>query len=166
MSFQLGLDKFEKAFGHFMREVSVSISETFKQEAEARGLTQTDIARELGIDASVVSRRLAGGGNLTLRSVCDLFTAMDRSPLSNFELYHQDIAPISATSVSVNVNVANVNPNVNRCYPFPIRQSAFFGQANLRSAQDSPERIVIKSLESVAARQSSQIFGNRCETVA
>lgn len=90
MSFQIELDKFEEAYGHFMRDIRLAIQRTFAEEAESRNLTQADIANELETDPSVVSRRLNGAGNVTLRTICDLYTAMGREPLSNFSVRDQD----------------------------------------------------------------------------
>lgn len=45
--------------------------------ASARGVTQQDIAEDLGVDRSTINRRLLGGGNLTLRSLSDFAYAMD-----------------------------------------------------------------------------------------
>jgi hypothetical protein len=42
------------------------------------------MAEVLDVDLSVVSRRLNGAGNVTLRTISDTYTAMDREPLSNF----------------------------------------------------------------------------------
>jgi len=90
MSFQIELDKYEESYGHFMLKIRNAIQETFAQEAERRGLTQADIAAELEVNASVVSRRLSGAGNVTLRTVSDLYTAMGREPLSNFKSFSSE----------------------------------------------------------------------------
>jgi len=84
MSFQIALDKYERAYGALARAVQAALQATFTEEARDRGLTQADVARELNISPSVVSRKLNGSGNATLRSVSDLFTAMGREPLSGF----------------------------------------------------------------------------------
>jgi hypothetical protein len=83
MSFQIKSDKYEVAYARLLRKVRDAIQTTFAEEAE-RGLAQTDIAQSLDVDASVVSRRLSGTGNVTLRSISDLYTAMGREALSNF----------------------------------------------------------------------------------
>lgn len=48
----------------------------FRRRKE-RGLTQKEIARRLGIDEALVSKRLRGEANLTLDTLCDLARAMD-----------------------------------------------------------------------------------------
>ena len=84
MSFQIELSKKARAYATLVREVQASLQETFAEEASSRGLTQADIARELNLDESVISRRLNGSGNFTLRTISEMFAAMDREPLSNF----------------------------------------------------------------------------------
>lgn len=83
MSFQIGLDDYELIYAHFSRQVREAIQKTFDQEA-ANGLSQKEIAENLGVDESLVSRRLNGPGNITLRTLSDLYVAMGREPLSNF----------------------------------------------------------------------------------
>jgi transcriptional regulator with XRE-family HTH domain len=101
MSFQIELDKYELAYARLVRRVQSAIQETFAQEA-AKGTTQADLARELGVDASNVSRRINGSGNSTLRSISDLYVAMDREPLANFE----PLEPNTARPTMLNVNDA------------------------------------------------------------
>ena len=83
MSFRIESDKYEAAYADFLREIREAIQKTFAEESE-RGLTQADLAAELDVHPSIVSRRLAGAGNITLRTISDLYTAMGREPLSNF----------------------------------------------------------------------------------
>jgi transcriptional regulator with XRE-family HTH domain len=84
MLFQIESDRFESAYADLLERIQNAIQQTYHEEKEARGLTRTAIAEALGIDLSVVSRRLNGGGNITLRTISDTYTAMDREPLSNF----------------------------------------------------------------------------------
>ena len=83
MSFRTDLDPFDRAYAHFVRAVREAIQQTFAEEANS-GLTQKELSETLGVDAGLISRRLGSPGNMTLRSISDLFTAMGREPLSNF----------------------------------------------------------------------------------
>jgi transcriptional regulator with XRE-family HTH domain len=67
-----------------LERIQEAIQVTFEEERSKRGLSQVEIARELDVDQSVVSRRIHGGGNITLRTISDLYTAMGREPLANF----------------------------------------------------------------------------------
>jgi hypothetical protein len=84
MLFQIESDRFESAYADLLERIQTAMQETYDEEKRARGLTKTKIAAELNVDLSVVSRRLNGAGNITLRSVSDMYTAMGREPLSNF----------------------------------------------------------------------------------
>ena len=77
-------DRFESAYADFLERVQNAMQQTYCEEQEARGLTKTAMAAALGVDLSVVSRRLNGIGNITLRTISDTYTAMNREPLSNF----------------------------------------------------------------------------------
>lgn len=84
MSFQIASDKYEDAYARFLRDIRIAIQQTFEEEAKARSLTQADLARELDVAPSVISRRLSGVGNVTLRTISDLYVAMGRQPLACF----------------------------------------------------------------------------------
>ena len=77
-------DRFESAYADLLERIGNAMQQTYHEEQEAHGLTKTAIADVLGIDLSVVSRRLNGIGNITLRTISDTYTAMGREPLSNF----------------------------------------------------------------------------------
>ena len=85
MSFQIVHDPFDQAYVRFSLRIREAIQKTFNEESQ-NGLTQREIADALGIDESAVSRRIHGPGNITLRTLSDLYTAMGRIPLSNFEM--------------------------------------------------------------------------------
>jgi transcriptional regulator with XRE-family HTH domain len=96
MSYQIGLDPYERAFAHFLAEVRDAIQRTYAEEAE-NGLTQRELAETLGVDESLISRRLSGPGNITLRTLCDLYTAMGREPLANFAAPMRPPVPVIST---------------------------------------------------------------------
>jgi transcriptional regulator with XRE-family HTH domain len=102
MSFQIELNPFERAYAHFVRQVREALQKTFAEEAQD-GLTQKELAETLGVDEALVSRRLNGPGNITLRTLADLYTAMGREPLSNFECPQSpsvSVVPVSEMTVS------------------------------------------------------------------
>jgi len=119
MSFQIDLDKYERAYGHFLHKIQSSIQQTFAEEEEERGLTQSDIARELKIDKASVSRRLNGTGNVTLRTISDLFTAMDREPLSNFSGHGSFCQYAIGGPPTANTNMYLDMSNYGSCFPIP-----------------------------------------------
>ena len=106
MSFQIDLDPFERAYAHFSRRVREAIQQTFAEEADD-GLTKKELSETLGVDAALVSRRLNGPGNITLRTLSDLFTAMGRDPLSNFVCPE---TPVSQGPIKTGTNVVELFP--------------------------------------------------------
>lgn len=84
MSFQIESDKFESSYASFLNRIREAIQATYTEQV-AEGHTRASIAAELEVDRSVVSKRLSGAGNITLRTISDLYVAMGRIPLENFE---------------------------------------------------------------------------------
>ena len=100
MSFRIELDPYEKAYARFQSHIRDAIQRTY--EAAARdGLTQKELAETLDIDAALISRRLNGPGNVTLRTISDLFTAMGSEPLANF------VAPATCSTFLVQGDAAH-----------------------------------------------------------
>lgn len=102
MSFQINLDPFDQEYAHFVAKVRAALRVTFEDEAD-KGLTQRELAETLGVDESVISKRLnAAQGNMTLRSLSDLYVAMGREPLSNFETPMLHVNHVTGTAVNNN----------------------------------------------------------------
>ena len=57
-------------------EMSVSIANRIYEILEAKGMTQKDLARNLGKTETEVSRWLSGTHNLTLSTICKISTAL------------------------------------------------------------------------------------------
>ena len=60
----------------FKQALFNQLRETFRRLQKEEGLTQDEIARRLGVDKSLVCKRLSGDANLTLNTICDLTRAM------------------------------------------------------------------------------------------
>ncbi|WBL75633.1 helix-turn-helix transcriptional regulator [Bradyrhizobium xenonodulans] len=54
------------------------------EESQKRGLTQTDIAREIGVHRSVINRELRGQKDITLGRVAELASSMGRIAVIEF----------------------------------------------------------------------------------
>lgn len=76
MSFRMQIDPRSRKAARFITGVHKQLQQAYVR-ASSRGLTQQNIADELGVDRSTINRRLLGGGNLTLRSLSDFAHAMD-----------------------------------------------------------------------------------------
>jgi DNA-binding transcriptional regulator LsrR (DeoR family) len=79
MSFQITISPNRKAAARFVTAVRRAIQKAYTEEQES-GLTQTTIARALGVHRSVINRELRGKKDLTLGRVAELAWAMDRIP--------------------------------------------------------------------------------------
>jgi hypothetical protein len=84
-SFQITITPSERAAGRFVSKVRRSIQKALAEEAHKRGLTQSDLARAIGVNRSVVCREIRGHKDLTLGRVGELAWALGRIP--TFELF-------------------------------------------------------------------------------
>ena len=105
MSFQIVVDPFDVAYSRFVSHVRDAIQQTFS-DASAEGLTQREMADTLGVDEALISRRLNGPGNVTLRTLSDLFTSMGREPLTHFRVPECPQPPL-ALSLNISSPASN-----------------------------------------------------------
>ncbi|MCG6121305.1 MAG: helix-turn-helix transcriptional regulator [Microvirga sp.] len=73
MSYQMRNDPRARKAGRFIHRVQKELQNAFVDS----GLKQQEIAERLGVNRSVVNKRLQGEANLTLRTIADLAWAMD-----------------------------------------------------------------------------------------
>jgi transcriptional regulator with XRE-family HTH domain len=88
-SFQITITPSERASGRFISRVRRAIQKALAEETQRRGITQSDIARAIGINRSVVSREIRGHKDLTLGRVGQLAWALGRVP--SFELLESNV---------------------------------------------------------------------------
>jgi plasmid maintenance system antidote protein VapI len=79
MSFQITISANRRAAARFVMAVQRAIQKAYVEEQKS-GLTQTAIARALGVHRSVINRELHGKKDLTLGRVAELAWAMGRVP--------------------------------------------------------------------------------------
>lgn len=72
MSYQMRNDPRARKAGRFIHRVQKELQNAFV----ASGMKQQEIAEKLGVNRSVVNKRLLGEANLTLRTIADLAWAM------------------------------------------------------------------------------------------
>ncbi|WP_051177102.1 helix-turn-helix domain-containing protein [Rhizobium mesoamericanum] len=68
------IDAKGRSAGRFVRRVQKELQGALVRS----GLKQQQVAERLGVDRSIVNRRVTGQANLTLRSIADLAWAMDQ----------------------------------------------------------------------------------------
>jgi transcriptional regulator with XRE-family HTH domain len=92
----------------FLMQVWIELVQAFR-EREAQGGTRQALAEALGIDKSVVSRRLNGSSNLTLEVVSEMARAMGYRPALQLESYEMLNAGnhLSASERPLVVNAAS-----------------------------------------------------------
>jgi transcriptional regulator with XRE-family HTH domain len=78
MSFLFDIGKRRRKAGRFIGQVRRELVKAFTEEQQARDLTRDELARELGVHKSVITRRLNGSANLTLRVVAEMADALGR----------------------------------------------------------------------------------------
>lgn len=78
MSFRITISPSKRAAGRFIEAVRRSLLKALEEESADSGLSQSDVARSIGIDRSVVHRELRGHKDITLGRVAELAWAMGR----------------------------------------------------------------------------------------
>lgn len=76
-SFQVDNDDRRRIYLAFVGSLESQLRELFGQRKAAGATSQQQIAAMLGVNKSVVNRRLNGADNLTAKSIADLVWAMD-----------------------------------------------------------------------------------------
>lgn len=74
MSYRMRLSERSRKAGRFISRVHRDIQKAFTES----GMKQQELAQKLGVDRSIVNRRLSGEANLTLRSLADLAWAFEK----------------------------------------------------------------------------------------
>lgn len=98
MSFQITISPSRKAAARFVTAVRRAIQQAYVEEQKS-GLTQTEIARAIGVHRSVINRELRGKKDLTLGRVAELSWALGRVPTfempTNVNLLGSNLAAVS-----------------------------------------------------------------------
>jgi hypothetical protein len=110
MSFQITLKSNRKAAARFIGDVRRAILKAYAEEQKASGLTQTDIARAIGVHRSVINRELKGFKDMTLGRVAELAWACNRKP----KILMEQIAQASGTNAPQGALAVKTNLTVDR----------------------------------------------------
>lgn len=84
MSFKLGLNPRDKASGRFISKTHRALSNAAALQMQRNSVSQKDIAAQLDLDKSTVSKTLNGEANLTLKTISDFSWALGMRPEINF----------------------------------------------------------------------------------
>jgi transcriptional regulator with XRE-family HTH domain len=116
MSYQMRIDPKSRKAARFISSVQKKIQKALADS----GKTQQEIATILGVDRSVVNRRLKGSANLTARSIGEFAYALDKDVKIEFTdrsvLDQANWATISGTFFEVQpkkgtIPTGTINPN-------------------------------------------------------
>jgi plasmid maintenance system antidote protein VapI len=77
-SFQIAISPSRRAAARFIARVRRALQTAVVEEGERNGITQSEIARSIGVHRSVISRELNGRQDITLGRIAELAWAMGR----------------------------------------------------------------------------------------
>ena len=97
-SSDLVLGKRRRTYVRLIGEIRHALNQALVEESARRGLTRAEIARCLGKNKSVITRKLAGTSNMTLETLADLAYALDRPVKVQLPSRHPDIRSNQAGS--------------------------------------------------------------------
>lgn len=97
-SFQTSITPTRRTAARFISRVRRALQQAYVDEHRKRGITQSDIARELGIHRSVINRELRGERDLTLGRIAELAHVLGKKPI--FELVERVQRPGSNSPTS------------------------------------------------------------------
>lgn len=80
MSYKRVFSRKDRIASRFLSQVHAAIAQAAISAKSEDGLTQRQVAEELGVDKSVISRILKGVGNPTIRTVGELTAALGYRP--------------------------------------------------------------------------------------
>src|SRR5665811_218708 len=90
MSFQITLTPSRRAAGRFIAHVRRSFQRLLAEEKARAGISQSDIARMIGVHRSVINREIRGKKDITLGRVAELAWALGCTPRIVFDRCEQD----------------------------------------------------------------------------
>lgn len=86
MAFKIEMDKYEEAYGAFLRDIRQAVQLAWLEESTRTGKTLTDLGRDLGMPMSMVMDLLSGTDTMFLSHISNFYTALGREPLDNFRV--------------------------------------------------------------------------------
>src|ERR1700730_15943627 len=97
-SFQITITPSKRAAGRFVSNVRRAIQKALAEEEKERGTTQSEMARAIGVNRSVISREIRGHKDLTLGRVAELAWALGRK--ATFDLPEIQVADAVQNAMS------------------------------------------------------------------
>ncbi len=102
------IDEFQGDPDYEFTKVAIDIGEQIVARMEERGMTQADLAREIGVSRARISQILRGNDNLTLKSIVAVAIGLDcrvdlqlKPARSARRLSRRDCRPVTVFRTSV-----------------------------------------------------------------
>lgn len=128
-SFQMPISEKDRKIGRSIHKVHKAIAGAVVSAKKESGITQQSLAEKMGVNRSVVNRRVTGQTNLTLQSLAELAWALDRElvvdlvrPKNLQNIVHHAVKPSNleghwvAFSDELSSNALADNGEVNRWF--------------------------------------------------
>jgi transcriptional regulator with XRE-family HTH domain len=87
------------AYLRFLSQIHQALDEAMAGDLSQRRVTISAIAKKLGVNKSVLSRKLRGQSNLTIESIADIAWALDRD--TAFSLPLRDASAMTRSNASL-----------------------------------------------------------------
>lgn len=121
-SFQIGISPSRRAAARFVGKVRRALQSAVEEERANHGVTQSDIARCIGVHRSVISRELNGRADINLGRIAELAFALGREIEFDLKPQHDRKsnveapipATLQATWSSVAANIVNTTAETPR----------------------------------------------------
>lgn len=88
MGFKINLPPHKRAAGRFIGQVRRDLIKVVEEAAFKYGKTRASMARNIGCDKAVITRKLSGKSDLTLRSISEIAYEANVRPRIVFEKAH------------------------------------------------------------------------------
>lgn len=108
-SYRMPLSDKQRKIGRAVYRAQRNVARVLIEMKAETGITQQALAEKLGIDRSVVNRRLTGRANLTLRSLAELAWAFDRDLVVDFARPEENAA-VAAQDASARQSWMQIEP--------------------------------------------------------
>lgn len=160
-SFQILISPSRRAAARYISVVRRSIQKALAEEKKESGITQSDMARSIGVHRSVINREIRGQKDITLGRVGELAWALGREIEFNLvkptELRGKNTQPISPGAIPSNISEAlrnEIADDAGRQVPdeFQPNPGSLVGKASDPERKNAPRAKLAQTLNQNAVQ--------------